>query len=447
MHGPTRYGCGNMSRWSTTITLAQCARALKELNGNDRNGVGLSNIISHQQQDMATSENFLALDYKIWSGFLKTSWITSLWKRCSAHDIKISGGWVHPRQRLHDQHLGDLTLKIPLNDRKIIFKIIRTLNITTIADIATTKGTRIHPAILNAQRIPDRKTNIIWGNKQHHVTKTMLQKWRGFLCTFTNGHPIYKLNKPLGKWIDSRYQTFSTWALPDLSVVVHNEKGATTYFTNNGETSRQPIVSKTNTVPTYDCKRLQRVDMIGQFCNSRQFWTCLGNGVRNEPITDKHNAKENSRLSGMTSFQGKHTSTDLHNLLQNKDTKLLIATDGVDKDGNNSFGIIFYTDVNKSQEVILSGYEPVDGESMDSTRAEIGGPVAAMFILHQLTVKHNTKIICDIIITLDNLHVARLAQRWLETCPNYNPSNKYQDLILELKRLHERIGNPPPPPP
>lgn len=54
MHGPTRYGCRNLSRWSTTITATQCSRALKELNSNDRNDKGLYNLISHQQRDMAT---------------------------------------------------------------------------------------------------------------------------------------------------------------------------------------------------------------------------------------------------------------------------------------------------------------------------------------------------------------------------------------------------------
>lgn len=183
--------------------------------------------------------------------------------------------------------------------------------------------------------------------------------------------------------------------------------------------------------------------MIGHFNASRRFWTCLGTVSKQEPIPDNHTPKGQSRLPGILSFQGKNTSTDLHNVLQSKDAQLNIATDGTNKNGLGGFGIIFYTNSNNSPEVILSGYGPVDGDSMDSTRAEIGGPLAALSTLHQVATNHNTKITCKITITLDNKHVANLARWWLGTCPAYNPSAKYQDLLLELNRLHNQIDSPP----
>lgn len=198
MHGPTKYGCCKISRWGTTITATQCSRALKELNGTDRNGMGLHNLINHQQRDMETSKRFLELEHNKWSSFLKTSWITSLLKRCSSYNIEILGGWVHSKQRQHDQHLGDLTINLPQDDRKIIYKKIRTLHITTVADIAAANGIIVHPAIINATKIPNRRTNIIWGKEEHHIRKPMTLKWRGFLCTYTNGHLTYKLNKSMG---------------------------------------------------------------------------------------------------------------------------------------------------------------------------------------------------------------------------------------------------------
>lgn len=70
-------------------------------------------------------------------------------------------------------------------------------------------------------------------------------------------------------------------------------------------------------------------------------------------------------------------------------------------------------------------------------------PLAAISILLQVVTKHNTEINYDIIITLDNKQAARLAQRWLGSRPDYNRSDKYQDLLMELNRLHERIGSPP----
>lgn len=189
VHGPTKFGCGNLSRWSTTITASQCTRAIWELNGKDRNGDGLRNLIIHQQRDMATSTNFLELSHDKWGNLLKPTWITSLWKRCSKYNIKIKGGWIHPKQRHNDQHLGDFTTHLLPEDRKLISKVLRTLRLTTLVDITTTDGKCIHPSILNATTIPNRSNNLIWGNEEHHITKPMLEKWCGFLASFTEGKP------------------------------------------------------------------------------------------------------------------------------------------------------------------------------------------------------------------------------------------------------------------
>lgn len=215
------------------------------------------------------------------------------------------------------------------------------------------------------------------------------------------------------------------------------------YFTNNGKLSGRLIVIKSNIAPAHDSNKLERIDMIGEFDNTRKFWTCLKRGAEDETTSEEQNTEDTCRQAGETTFHGKYTSQHLHNLLQEKDTKLLIATDGTNKDRKGVFVIIIYTEVKNSQEVILTGFGPVDGEIMDSTRAEIGRLLAAIILLYQITTKHQSDIRCKIIITLDNQQAARLSQRWLTAHQIYDPTKKYQDLLSEIKRLYKRLGRPP----
>ena len=92
LHGPKRYGCATFKRWSTEVLAKQASRLLTELYNNDRNGKDLQSVMSCIQRDICTSVPFMTLPFDEWGFLTGNSWVTSIWKRLSQHNIKLHGG-------------------------------------------------------------------------------------------------------------------------------------------------------------------------------------------------------------------------------------------------------------------------------------------------------------------------------------------------------------------
>ena len=121
------------------------------------------------QRDVCSAKPFMTLPYTHWGFLTGNTWVTSIWKRLSPYNITLHGGWTYPLQQHGNMHLGDAIADMAKDDRKLLHKLFKTMQVTTLADITTADGTRIHPDIIELRQIETRKSKVYWGNETYDI--------------------------------------------------------------------------------------------------------------------------------------------------------------------------------------------------------------------------------------------------------------------------------------
>lgn len=284
---------------------------------------------------------------------------------------------------------------MPIDDQKILHKIFKTLQFVTLSDIATADGKSVHPDIINMTKIPTQKSRIYWGNETYKFDSNKRHTWARFIQHVTAGSTDFKLPIPLGRWIDTTGMEFITYCKEDDSTIIHKDDRQLHYYYKVGrtKTTRRMTFQRGNPdINTINPKGYHRTDMKGSFHDNRDTWTQLNKdtdtATRRTLTSTLYDSIQRDRQIGFVSVTPAQTRYLLE-CLKDPNMVLHASTNGTVKNSLGGFGYIVYQNPGTKLKgtnrdithTICEGYGPADGYECDSTRAELGGPLAIILLI------------------------------------------------------------------
>ena len=258
LYSPVQYGgYGHHDFWSTQ-GIEKLKFFLTHYRRHDTTGRLLKMSMRWTQLECGLSTPFYTSNFEKYNYVLTPTWVTHLWEyldSCQAA-IEEKNSWIYEAPRENDIFLMDVIMNAPIsNEHKMIFNEIRLhLKLITASDIVTLDtGCTILPHILQGHNY--RGSTLYWPD-----TKPFPNKWLKIWKSLLTSYILPKLmTKPLGQWLTSTHQTWSTWCTTNRDFIFvkdawyykHTHTRRATYLpTAQIKTKDQPadISKKNNTI-------------------------------------------------------------------------------------------------------------------------------------------------------------------------------------------------------
>ena len=240
IHGTSAYGGLRIPEVYTEQGIGQIRLLIGHLRRGDQTGKLLVVAMSIMQLRVGSRILFLNLPYPKYAGWIKYTWLSSLWQFLQVTNVKIMipGVPLLSAQREQDFFLmsefvykgftkGDLEL---INQCRLYHQVI------TLADITGTDRTKIDEVYTSSRRHPYRVSSLKWP-AQHCPSPKVWRKWNAALQSL-----LYKrkLPVPLGKWITRPHQQWSWWVrLLDMVLFYEQPQGWERYLPNRYKATKQ----------------------------------------------------------------------------------------------------------------------------------------------------------------------------------------------------------------
>ena len=164
-----------------------------------------------------------------------------------------------------------------------------------------------------------------------------------------------------------------------------------------------------------------RADMVGNFHRNSSTWCLLQKDTSTAEMIAPQGTTPNKvsadRRIGFISMSNEQT-THMIECLTDPTIELHVSTDGTGKENLGGFGFIIYRNYyqkipNANREetyTLCEGFGPADGFECNSTRVEIGGPLAVILLIWKISKQLEITPECHLWITPDNNTAQREGQ-------------------------------------
>jgi hypothetical protein len=354
-------------------------------------------LLSHLQSAVGSDTSLFSLSYSTYERIIECNWLTSVWSYVNTANITIDieNQWLPQLARERDTMILDhaLTLQFTTQQLRQINASRIYLQVLTISDITTADGTHI----ITGQRARDRVSNLHWPNIRR---PTSWAAWKVFLASIsTNG----KLRNSLGSWTGTPHKTWTWYYNPGKEVIYQNlsennwlryDKVCPIRFTRH----QNNLYDNPTPTPTPDLDNCYPT-MVSN----------LRTGILSNPSTSKFCLNQTQEEPQMWEA---YTPAPFHNTpfffqcllgdrpptleqcnkireaIQNQN--LLTCSDGAYCPHANA-GSHSWVFSNATRNYTVSGAGTDDGypTSMSAYRSELGGILAALYIIHRICDYYN----------------------------------------------------------
>ena len=224
LYSPAKFGGAGIKRWSMEILAQQIALYTNQVDYQEWLGFVIRSSMNTSQLEFGQEKHFLQHQQSNIPNTITPTWITSIQSNAVATLlVSINGGWIPPKQREGDIHIGNLPelneATLSNHELCIFHQTFQALQVTTLADIVDASGKHIPTSPFNCTATTSSPYS--WPSRKTTITREHKEVWQGLLRRIAS--LTRSLHSTLGQWlvppnkiflIINRTEVLSTYSPP-----------------------------------------------------------------------------------------------------------------------------------------------------------------------------------------------------------------------------------------